>query len=184
MSLEEHGFAWTRRAVDPAPFAALYPMDMASARGIEREPLIQQLADQLCPAGNHLLRAIFFNKTAKGNWLVPWHQDIVIKDAHRAWTPTAAELGRILACRIHLDPADRANGCLRVIPGSHTCGILPDAEIESWRAHGPIVDCEAAAGDVLWMRPLLLHASSKAAHANPRRVIHLEFGDAAVGFPL
>ena len=35
--------------------------------------------------------------------------------------------------------------------------------------------CEAAAGDVLLMKPLLLHASSKAEAPGHRRVVHLEF---------
>lgn len=175
MSLEADGYAWDRRAVDPAMLAVAFPPAAPNARGVERDPAVQALVDQLCPSGGRLLRAIFFNKTVKGNWLVPWHQDIVIKDSRESWAPTAAELGRILAARIHLDPAGVANGCLRVIPGSHQSGILTDEEIEGWRVKGPIVDCVAEAGDILWMRPLLLHASSKATGARPRRVIHLEF---------
>jgi hypothetical protein len=41
------------------------------------------------------------------------------------------------------------------------------------------VDCLVGAGGVVAMRPLLLHASSKAESDRPRRVIHIEYADSA-----
>jgi hypothetical protein len=37
------------------------------------------------------------------------------------------------------------------------------------------VDCVTAAGGVVAMRPLTLHASSKAVEDRPRRVLHFEY---------
>ncbi|NQZ90690.1 MAG: hypothetical protein HRT54_24290, partial [Colwellia sp.] len=37
------------------------------------------------------------------------------------------------------------------------------------------IECEANVGDLLIMRPLILHASSKAKFPKHRRVIHMEF---------
>ena len=62
-----------------------------------------------------------------------------------------------------------------MLPGSHRDGVLPDAEIDRRVVSGTAVTCLAERGDVLLMRPLLLHASSKAATAAPRRVLHVEY---------
>jgi hypothetical protein len=39
------------------------------------------------------------------------------------------------------------------------------------------VDCLVAAGGIVAMRPLILHASSKAESARPRRILHIEYAD-------
>ncbi len=71
---------------------------------------------------------------------------------------------------------DESNGALRVIPGSHRVGRLAPSDIaEWWRERAPGVTCVVPRGDILIMRPLLLHASSPAVRPAHRRVIHLEF---------
>ena len=37
------------------------------------------------------------------------------------------------------------------------------------------LECVASAGGVMAMRPLVVHASSKASQAQPRRVLHVEY---------
>lgn len=54
-------------------------------------------------------------------------------------------------------------------------GSLTKIEIDSLVKSEVSVECEANAGDMLIMRPLILHASSKAKFPKHRRVIHLEF---------
>ncbi len=39
------------------------------------------------------------------------------------------------------------------------------------------IECTVARGGVLAMRPLLIHASSKARVEDPRRVLHIEYSD-------
>lgn len=49
------------------------------------------------------------------------------------------------------------------------------------------VDCVAPAGGVVAMRPLVVHASSKASDDQPRRVLHIEYAatvDFGVGLEL
>ncbi len=81
----------------------------------------------------------------------------------------------MLTLRMHLDPCGVDNGPVRVMPGSHREGRLSPAEIDRWRADGTGVECTAARGDVLAMRPLLLHASSPSKSPSHRRVVHIEY---------
>jgi hypothetical protein len=55
--------------------------------------------------------------------------------------------------------------------------VLPDAAIDQVVDRTSAVDCLVAAGGIVAMRPLILHASSKAESARPRRVLHIEYAD-------
>jgi ectoine hydroxylase-related dioxygenase (phytanoyl-CoA dioxygenase family) len=81
----------------------------------------------------------------------------------------------VIALRIHMDDSTEANGPLRVLPGSHRDGVLSDAAVDARVAASEAVACLARRGDVLLMRPLLVHASSKATAGAPRRVLHVEY---------
>ena len=92
--------------------------------------------------------------------------------------PPAHVLERMLAVRIHIDPCGQDAGPLVVSPGTHNFGRLtPDQAKEKRAAQGQFT-CTCDTGDVLLMRPLLLHTSSKAQPSVRRRVIHLEVTDA------
>jgi ectoine hydroxylase-related dioxygenase (phytanoyl-CoA dioxygenase family) len=137
------------------------------------------------------VRAIYFDKTQGANWKVAWHQDLTIAVARRhdvpdfgPWTekngvphvqPPVRVLEGMVAIRLHLDECGVENGPLRVIPGSHTAGRLMAADITAWRHRIAEVVCESRRGDVLAMRPLLLHASSAALAPAHRRVLHIEY---------
>jgi ectoine hydroxylase-related dioxygenase (phytanoyl-CoA dioxygenase family) len=136
------------------------------------------------------VRGILFNKGADSNWKVTWHQDCVIAVKHRQeiegwgpWSvkagiphvrPSANILSAMLAIRIHMDDCPPENGALHVLPGSHGKGFISETEIVALDKRGQKV-CGASRGDVLLMRPLLLHASSSAAKPTARRVLHVEF---------
>jgi hypothetical protein len=62
-----------------------------------------------------------------------------------------------------------------VLPGSHRSGVLNDQEIVRLAAEIRPVDCVAASGGVVAMRPLTVHASSKSSDDRPRRVLHIEY---------
>jgi ectoine hydroxylase-related dioxygenase (phytanoyl-CoA dioxygenase family) len=87
-------------------------------------------------------------------------------------------LESMLTVRLHLDDCTVENGPLQVLPGSHSSGILDQANIESLRGTVPSVVCPVPTGGVLLMRPLLLHASSPAILPHHRRVIHIEYAAA------
>ena len=165
--------------------------DCAEVRALAcSEKLLALLADYL-GRDAFPVRALFFDKTPAANWRVPWHQDLTIAVAERIevpgfgpWSvkdgvvhvqPPRQFLENMIALRLHLDDCDADNGPLRVVPGSHRDGKLGAAEIVLARErHEPVV-CEARCGDVLLLRPLLLHSSSPARRPGHRRVLHLEY---------
>jgi ectoine hydroxylase-related dioxygenase (phytanoyl-CoA dioxygenase family) len=81
----------------------------------------------------------------------------------------------MVTLRLHLDDCDKSNGALKVLPGSHRSGKLSAGKIEDCRSASTENLCTANAGDALFMRPLLLHASSPAEKPRHRRVVHIEF---------
>jgi ectoine hydroxylase-related dioxygenase (phytanoyl-CoA dioxygenase family) len=87
----------------------------------------------------------------------------------------AAALQRVIALRVHLDDSFADNGPLRVLPGTHRLGRIPDDRIAIVARETDPVECVVHAGGVIAMRPLLLHASSKSATGAARRVIHIEY---------
>lgn len=157
------------------------------------------LADLLPPSAM-AVQCTYFEKNLARNWLVPLHQDLSIPVAHRVrspalrgWSrkdgtlfvqPPASLLQNLLAVRLHLDPCGADDGPLRVVPGSHTLGVLAPDGAQAVRAAAGEVDCHAGAGTALVMRPLLLHASSKASGASRRRVLHFVFGPAELPWGL
>ena len=97
--------------------------------------------------------------------------------AQVAWI-SAPALSRVIALRLHLDDSTAENGPLRVIPGSHALGVLSDDEVFAYARTREAADCVARRGAVVAMRPLIIHASSKARGSQPRRVLHVEYADA------
>ena len=87
-----------------------------------------------------------------------------------------AVLEQLVAVRVHLDACSERDGPLQFVPGSHRTGRISADDARQQRKAGPIVSCPLARGDVLAMRPLVLHASSKAEGESRRRVLHFVFG--------
>ena len=152
--------------------------------------LITNLASQYITGPPQLVRAIMFDKNPEENWSVTWHQDKTIavnqkrdiagwgpwsiKEGIHHVQPDFALLNNCITLRCHLDDTNSDNGCLQVIPKSHQ-QIWSSEEIQTITAEQSPIECEANAGDILLMRPLLLHASKKASSPSCRRIIHLEF---------
>lgn len=142
-----------------------------------------------------------FSKRASSNWKVAVHQDLVmpvaapvdderlsgwsVKDGvHYARLPDPL-LRKMLAVRLHVDACLVGDGPLQVVPGSHREGALPVNTLASMADRLGRVRCEAQAGQLILMRPLLVHASSKATDpAGARRVLHYVFGPADPGYGL
>ena len=87
----------------------------------------------------------------------------------------ALALEQILALRMHLDDSTEENGPLRVLPGTHTSGVLTDMELQDLDSRINSIECTVSKGGVVAMRPLIAHASSKSQSAHPRRVLHIEY---------
>jgi hypothetical protein len=173
----------------------------AGSRNLLDVPICQWLASMLkthsqvgplLPQGAVAVQCTLFDKSADNNWLVALHQDLSIPVRERVehrecsgWSekegvlyvqPPVAVLEALVAVRAHLDDCGSANGPLRVVPGSHRHGRLSSEAAKALREQDGPFECTARRGDVLAMRPLLLHSSSKAQAHAPRRVLHFLFG--------
>lgn len=140
------------------------------------------------------VRSILFDKSPAANWLVPWHQDATIalrdrvehegfgpwsiKDGEHHCRPPRFLLDRLFALRLHLDDNGSDTGPLRVIPGSHTIGLVPERELPVVVSSTPYVECRVQAGDAVVMRPHVVHSSAKSTSTARRRVLHIEYCDA------
>ena len=136
-------------------------------------------------------RATLFDKSPNANWLVVWHQDQALPLRERRETPgwgpwsikegvvyahaPARALCGVLALRVHLNDSTAQNGPLRVIPGSHTKGLLADHEVQQLATRESSVECTVPAGGVIAMRPMVVHSSSKSQVHDARRVLHIEY---------
>jgi len=138
-----------------------------------------------------LVRGLYFDKLAGANWSLAWHRDQTIAGRNNAISfpgyvsPTVKHgvphiqppdyvLENMLTLRLHLDVCCRENGPLRVRPGTHMSRVGTDPDD---------VSVLASVGDVLAMRPLLLHKSSASSsiEANVhRRVLQLEYASGAL----
>jgi ectoine hydroxylase-related dioxygenase (phytanoyl-CoA dioxygenase family) len=140
-------------------------------------------------------RATLFDKSPNSNWLVAWHQDTALplreKQEATGWGPWSVKDGvnyahapahaleQVVALRLHLDNSNEDNGPLRVLPGTQNRGVLSDDEIHLLSEEVAPVECCIRVGGVVLMRPLVVHASSKAVSSVPRRVLHIEYAACA-----
>jgi ectoine hydroxylase-related dioxygenase (phytanoyl-CoA dioxygenase family) len=166
----------------------------AAVRRVATSGALLGLAEEILGPNSFPFRATLFEKTPESNWRVTWHQDKALPITERrdvdGWGPwtkkagiwhaltPAAALEPLVALRLHLDDSTESNGPLRVIPRTHSCGILSAAEVDRIVAAQEGIACTASRGSVVAMRPLILHASSKADSATPRRVLHIEYAPA------
>jgi ectoine hydroxylase-related dioxygenase (phytanoyl-CoA dioxygenase family) len=162
-----------------------------SVSTLAHDPRLLGIAEEVLGRGAFPFRATLFDKSPAANWLVVWHQDTALPLLSRQDTPgwgpwsvkegvtyahpPASALTKVLALRVHLDDSTSSNGPLRVLPATHSLGVLDDAEIHELSTTTPAVDCIVPAGGVLAMRPLILHSSSKSQSQAPRRVLHIEY---------
>jgi len=161
---------------------------------------VRELIEPIFGKPTLAVRSIYFDKVPQANWNVAWHQDTTIAVREKVdmpgfgpWSaksgvvhvePPVEILKNILTMRIHLDETDEDNGALRVLPGSHQHGRIASREIIKIVENETPVTCAAKPGDVLLMRPLLLHSSRKSRHPRHRRIIHIEFSSVTLPSPL
>lgn len=212
--LAEHGWTRMPSGLAPAQLSNVSPdtlldaeragsrnlLDVAACRALVAplRHVLQQAG--VLDAEAVAIQCTFFRKTPECNWKVPYHQDLSVPVAERVdhpalsgWStkedghyvqPPAALLERLLAVRLHLDPCHAGDGALRVLPGTHVAGRIDVEAIPALRRDRHEAHCFADAGDLILMRPLLLHASSKAESPSGRRVLHVLFAPPEPGFGL
>jgi ectoine hydroxylase-related dioxygenase (phytanoyl-CoA dioxygenase family) len=174
------GAAGTRCLLDLTP--------VREAAVAMKERIVQQ---GILPSSAVAIQAIAFDKTPDTNWKVAWHQDLMFPFAEKVTSPgyelpscksgihyarpPLEVLEDLLAVRLHLDDCGDSNGPLRVSPGTHQQGLIPSTDAASHAATRGEVPCLALTGEILLMRPLLLHASSQATIPGHRRVLHVVY---------
>jgi ectoine hydroxylase-related dioxygenase (phytanoyl-CoA dioxygenase family) len=162
---------------------------------VARDPRLVVIAQEILGSSAFPFRATLFDKSPVSNWLVVWHQDTALPLRERReqpdWGPwsvkdgviyahaPASALSRVVAVRLHLDDSTPENGPLRVLPGTHSMGVLSDNAIHDLSTRINAVDCLVRQGGILVMRPLIVHASSKSRSTMRRRVLHIEYAASA-----
>ena len=168
-----------------------HAMRLPAVAAIARDARLMEIAQETLGRNAFPFRATLFDKSPTANWLVVWHQDTALPLQERRETPgwgpwsvkdgvtyahaPESALTEVLALRLHLDDSTAENGPLRVLPGTHTLGVLTDEALHDLSTKIPAVDCVVPQGGVLAMRPLIVHASSKSQSDAPRRVLHIEY---------
>jgi ectoine hydroxylase-related dioxygenase (phytanoyl-CoA dioxygenase family) len=168
-----------------------HALSLSPVMAMAREPQMIELARQVLGSEAFPFRATLFDKSPTANWLVVWHQDTALPLRERidqpGWGPwsikegvnyahaPATALSHVLALRVSCDDSTVENGPLRVLPGTHTLGVLSDDSLHDLSTRIAPVDCVTPKGGVVAMGPLIVHASSKSQIEMPRRVLHIEY---------
>lgn len=106
-----------------------------------------------------------------GAW--EWHQD------YGYWYDNGCLFPYMASCLIAIDAANKANGCLQVIPGSHLLGRIEHGVVgnqtganlermEEILKRMEVVYCELEPGDALFFHGNVLHRSDANLSENPR----------------
>lgn len=121
---------------------------------------LTELISDLSESEYFLTKAIYFDKPSESNWFVAYHQDLSISvdkkielENYVNWTfkkgqngvqPPIKILQDTITIRVHLDKTDKHNGALKVIPKSHSKGIIR-AESKDWNIENEFI-CEVVKG--------------------------------------
>jgi ectoine hydroxylase-related dioxygenase (phytanoyl-CoA dioxygenase family) len=163
----------------------------AAVASLAKDQQLLEVARCILGPGAYPFRATMFEKTTNANWLVVWHQDTALPLRHQqetaGWGPwsvkedviyahaPASALSQVVALRVHLDDSTSQNGPLRVLPATHTLGVLSDDAIHQLAQDIAPVECCVPRGGIVAMKPLVVHSSSKSQSECARRVLHIEY---------
>lgn len=125
-----------------------------------------------------------------GEEIYHWHSKVMLKDAREGgawewhqdygyWYNDDPPFPHLISAMLAVTEADRSNGCLKVLQGSHLCGRIDHGKIgtqtgadpvrvEALLKRLPMVYCELNPGSVLFFHCNLLHASDANVSDRPR----------------
>ena len=177
--------------LDRTRAGARHVLNVPIVHDLSRDSRLMEIATRFVGPAAVPFRATLFDKSAVANWLVVWHQDTALPLHERTdrdgWGPWSMKAGvlyahapawaleQVVALRVSLDDSTATNGPLRVLPDTHQRGVFNDTQIQQLVRRTNAVDCIAASGSVVVMRPLTIHASSKSVDDRPRRILHIEY---------
>ncbi len=148
-------------------------------RSFMRKRIFEEICDRVYGPDTPVAcyRAMFMNKPSGEGTELVWHQD--------RWT----DLDRdpLVTLWTALDPAVEANGCVKIIPGSHRrlinpshgAGFLTDEQAETVVTEHESINMEVECGETVLMHNWLLHSSGTNSTDTPRRAFSVCFMDAA-----
>lgn len=146
-----------------------------------RDPRILDLVGQLIGPGIRLHGTKLNLKSPDGGSPLDWHQD---------WAFYPHTNDDVLAVGVAIDDMTTANGCLMVVPGSHTGPTLDHHQdgvfvgaIDTPGAGAGAVPVELPAGGVSLHHARLIHGSAPNVSDRPRRLLLFEYA-AADAWPL
>lgn len=105
---------------------------------------------------------------------------IVLHQDHPYWVGESDEPAEIATAIVFMDDANRANGCLEVLPGSHTRGEWPRKQVDGFGAmemqqsgfdESELVAVEVPAGSLVLFGSLLVHRSLPNLSEHDRRAL-------------
>jgi len=146
-------------------------------RAYLQKPLFREITRQILGEEVSLMRAMFFNKPAGQGVPIGWHQDgaggwgLTIPPRVTIWTA--------------LDPTTLANGCLRIVPGTHRSKLPARGDLlspEECALHAPEEKqraLEMERGEVVLLHNWTLHHSGVNRTESPRRAFSVCYLDAA-----
>ena len=168
-----------------------HALGYSAVASLANDPQLLEIARHILDMNAYPFRATMFEKTTDANWLVVWHQDTALPLRRREETPgcgpwsikegviyahaPATALSQVLALRVHLDDSTSQNGPLRVLPATHTLGVLSDEEIHQIAQEVAPAECCVPRGGIVAMKPLVVHSSSKSQSECARRVLDIEY---------
>jgi hypothetical protein len=144
-----------------------------------QRPLFHEICEKVYGKGTPVasFRAMFMNKPAHQGTLLPWHQD--------RWS--YLDRDPLITIWTALDPAIVANGCVEVIPGSHTRGLLNAEHVSGFLTEEQAVQVssseksvylELKAGEAVLLHNWLLHRSDTNSTEIARRAFSVCYMDA------
>lgn len=188
------------QALDEVPANARQMLRLDWCRALAEQVRVQLTTAGMIQPGYVAVKCTYFEKSREHNWLVALHQDLSIpvkarvdhaalggwseKDGMLFVQAPVEVLEQLVALRLHIDECGPEDGALKVIPGSHLNGRLDEDGKALAKQNAEAVLCPVDRGAGMAMRPLLLHASSKATGSSRRRVLHFLFGPPALPFGL
>ena len=144
-----------------------------------QRPLFREICERVYTKGAPVaaFRAMFMNKPAHQGTLLPWHQD--------RWS--YLDRDPLITIWTALDPASVANGCVEVIPGSHSWGLLNSEHASGFLTEEQAIQVssseksvylELKAGEAVLLHNWLLHRSDTNSTDIARRAFSVCYMDA------
>jgi phytanoyl-CoA hydroxylase len=158
-------------AAAPSPLEALRKVEGLVEHddqfgALARDPRILDVMQDLIGPDIKLFRDALMMKPPRHGSAKPYHQDSAY------WTIDPPDL---VSVWMALDDATLENGCMRVLPGSHTRGVMEHRHLQDFQVDEATLDTsnEVAvplkAGGCLFFHSLLLHATAPNHSPYPRR---------------